>query len=95
MPVFPTDRTHVGFQASSLPYLLKVASMGLPFSDGNICSVTVYSQGTWSVCRLYQRTSLGQSHARGRSRALASLLYYYRVVASSGHRVHRMLAVAR
>ena len=27
------DRTHVGFQASSLPYLLKVASMGLPFSD--------------------------------------------------------------
>ena len=30
MPIFPTDRTHVGFQASSLPYLLKVASMGLP-----------------------------------------------------------------
>ena len=30
---FPTDRTHVGFQASSLPDLLKVASMGLPFSD--------------------------------------------------------------
>ena len=24
MPIFPTDRTHVGFQASSLPYLRRL-----------------------------------------------------------------------
>ena len=30
-----TYHTHAGFQASSLPYLLKVASMGLPFSDAD------------------------------------------------------------
>jgi len=38
MPIFPTDRTHVGFQASSLPYLLQVASMGLPFSDYSLAT---------------------------------------------------------
>ena len=35
-----THRTHAGFQASSLPYLLKVASMGLPFSHSVFTNVT-------------------------------------------------------
>ena len=33
--VIGSGSTHAGFQASSLPYLLKVASMGSPFYYNN------------------------------------------------------------
>ena len=64
MPIFPTDRTHVGFQASSLPYLrrLQVWVYPLVIAGGRVD--LRHLQPSWTAGMSSSASSLALARAR-------------------------------